>query len=907
CVCTKAANSSRGSATLSLRANKRDRPVPVAASRRRFRGYAAPLGRCRRAQNVGRASRRAYRRRRRWARRRGSAGGRAGGRTLSSSGTFAAFCTATGERGGARRQVTVKLVEEEVRAAGCSGGSDQQPSRSLPPDQLASGFARTCARAARAVGGRLCFTRSFGRRTRPAFFSSSSEGGEDQWPPIMSHEQPHQELVKCVVVGDTGVGKTRLICAKACNTKVSLPQLMTTHIPTVWAIDQYRIYKDVLERSWEVVDSVSVSLRLWDTFGDHDKDRRFAYGRSDVVLLCFSIANEASLTHCKTVWYPEIRRFCPDTPIILVGCKNDLRHMYRDEEFLSLCRDRSPFFRGNHPCASCRFPEFGRPLRVFDILPPEKGRAVAFEIGACYYETSVLTLYGVSELFENVIRAALVSRKQHHFWMTNLKHAEVTSRKAHCPFFMQAPFCPPMPELGELVVPPSQFEEHMEVLFNAQAYTDAIFVSEGVGIPSHRWLLAAMCSAFQQLFTCDIENQSLEEAESVSDASMASGIQLASKGAFFFTLKALATLAVPRRSYRRLSSRVPRRNHEISDKYEGFPASTSAAVTNCVPVPHRGSCQRYSEGVEQASGSLAACPAVVQNLNHLPFTAADVGQCEGLGHRGGLVVVLATQAVTPAALQECLRFLYTGRVDLTACPVAEIQEAASLISVPELMAYANNTRIQEGGETRNTELVENFLKKRRSRLKDVCLNEGLFSDVLFQLDDGFCSAHRALLMARCDMMAAMFRGDFRESSAKVVHFPGARRECFERLLTYLYTDCVSDIMSTNECLDLIELANRLCLPRLICLMEQKVISELTALSSKDADAAHVLALTLLEPSQIHNADQLADWCLHHIAINHEYIKQQHKALLRSLHPENQAYLNQNQWPPTWYVSQLTHF
>lgn len=27
------------------------------------------------------------------------------------------------------------------------------------------------------------------------------------------------------------------------------------------------------------MDEVSVSLRLWDTFGDHHKDRRFAYGR----------------------------------------------------------------------------------------------------------------------------------------------------------------------------------------------------------------------------------------------------------------------------------------------------------------------------------------------------------------------------------------------------------------------------------------------------------------------------------------------------------------------------------------------------------------------------------------------------------------------------------------------------
>ncbi|GIY99214.1 rho-related BTB domain-containing protein 1 [Caerostris extrusa] len=152
----------------------------------------------------------------------------------------------------------------------------------------------------------------------------------------MDNEQPHQEHVKCVVVGDTAVGKTRLICARACNARLTLNQLLTTHIPTVWAIDQYRIYKEVLERSY----------------------RRFAYGRSDVVLLCFSIANPMSLRNCKVVWYPEIRRFCPSTPIVLVGCKNDLRYMYRDEQFLSLCRDRSPFFR---------------PLRESDILSPEQG------------------------------------------------------------------------------------------------------------------------------------------------------------------------------------------------------------------------------------------------------------------------------------------------------------------------------------------------------------------------------------------------------------------------------------------------------------------------------------------------------------------------------------------------------
>ena len=63
----------------------------------------------------------------------------------------------------------------------------------------------------------------------------------------MAHQEYHldRHLVKCVVVGDTGVGKTRLICARACKTKYTLSQLMQTHVPTVWAIDHYRKDKNV--------------------------------------------------------------------------------------------------------------------------------------------------------------------------------------------------------------------------------------------------------------------------------------------------------------------------------------------------------------------------------------------------------------------------------------------------------------------------------------------------------------------------------------------------------------------------------------------------------------------------------------------------------------------------------------
>ena len=41
-------------------------------------------------------------------------------------------------------------------------------------------------------------------------------------------------------------------------------------------------------------------------------------------------------------------------------------------------------------------------------------------------------------------------------------------------------------------------------------------------------------------------------------------------------------------------------------------------------------------------------------------------------------------------------------------------------------------------------------------------------DIQFLLDNGVVNAHRALMMARCDMMQSMFSHNFRESAAKKV-------------------------------------------------------------------------------------------------------------------------------------------
>lgn len=65
-----------------------------------------------------------------------------------------------------------------------------------------------------------------------------------------------------------------------------------------------------------------------------------------------------------------------------------------------------------------------RATRKSDLVMPDQARAVARELGVCYYETSVFTYYGVNEVFENSIRAALIARRQQRFWMTNLKRVQ---------------------------------------------------------------------------------------------------------------------------------------------------------------------------------------------------------------------------------------------------------------------------------------------------------------------------------------------------------------------------------------------------------------------------------------------------------------------------------------------------
>ena len=76
------------------------------------------------------------------------------------------------------------------------------------------------------------------------------------------------------------------------------------------------------------------------------------------------------------MWYHQIRRFCPQTPIILVGCKNDTRFIYKDEQYLRYCKERSPLVRSANLQLITElniFQTFYRQVQEKDIVMPEQG------------------------------------------------------------------------------------------------------------------------------------------------------------------------------------------------------------------------------------------------------------------------------------------------------------------------------------------------------------------------------------------------------------------------------------------------------------------------------------------------------------------------------------------------------
>ncbi|XP_027709280.1 LOW QUALITY PROTEIN: rho-related GTP-binding protein RhoF [Vombatus ursinus] len=186
-------------------------------------------------------------------------------------------------------------------------------------------------------------------------------------------QAPGKKELKIVIVGDGGCGKTSLLMVYS---QGAFPE---HYAPSVF--EKYTT--SVTLGSKEVV------LNLYDTAGqeDYDRLRPLSYQNTHLVLICYDVMNPTSYDNVLIKWYPEVTHFCHGTPMVLIGCKTDLR---KDKEQL-------------------------RKLRAADLEPITyaQGESACQQMkAALYLECSAKFRENVEDVFREATKVALSALKK---------------------------------------------------------------------------------------------------------------------------------------------------------------------------------------------------------------------------------------------------------------------------------------------------------------------------------------------------------------------------------------------------------------------------------------------------------------------------------------------------------------
>jgi small GTP-binding protein len=169
----------------------------------------------------------------------------------------------------------------------------------------------------------------------------------------MQVEVRNPKIIKCVLIGDEGVGKTSLLIT---YTRNKFPEF---YVPNI--LDKCAVNVQLNKKTY--------TLGLFDTTSNYEQDISY----TDVFLLCFSLDKPASLQNAKNKWFPIIKMNNAKANIILLGLKSDLKNMTNE-----------------------------------NISLTKLGKYVTKEIGCIkYLECSAKLQMGIKFVFDEVIRVSL--------------------------------------------------------------------------------------------------------------------------------------------------------------------------------------------------------------------------------------------------------------------------------------------------------------------------------------------------------------------------------------------------------------------------------------------------------------------------------------------------------------------
>ena len=688
------------------------------------------------------------------------------------------------------------------------------------------------------------------------------------------------ESVKVTVIGDGGTGKSCLLIS---YTTKAFPG---EYIPTVF--DNYS--------AAVMVGGKPVTVSLFDTAGqeDYDRLRPLSYPGTDVFLICCSVRGRKDrLNNVRHKWKEEIMHHAPGVPVYLVGTKADLRGGRDDETSLA---------------------EF---------------EAFAKEIGcACYFETSALTQAGVDDMFKKILHAAMASRagsrggarKKGGFGGGRSRGSKAAGAGLPPP-----PMAPVMPEAGrapwiypeaatmsrDLAKSFKADNSHGDNYDGGDDNTDLVIIETAhgkeAGIAVRRPILASALPILKPLL--------------LASPSEARQLELSADLANILRVVVAEQMEKPGGAV----AAGGEGGGGAEDNGQVEPEEEEILVT---AEPLRLRLQGAAASVDQRTLRLVVEWCLTGALEQPPQPAVVAA---GGGQDGS----------------------QDGSQDGT--PMGRLNQAAALFKCHELETFLANIQsgLAELNPSFTTFMADALGRRAQTNFLLVTKPAPPLSDVAILLDaaakDGdaedacqggavapdatILPVHKAFLGARCEYFASALRFlAMPEGAAKdpnpnaaclqlpllpLLPLPGVSEENARRALEFLYTDHVvfkdmaelgdaaRDGTELHKVLELLVLADRLGLPRLISLCELRLTKLVDRAVETSIEKADVDFVGLLRVAADHNAAQLVQWCLFFISSN--YGPMSKVANFDQLSPEHRKHVEEHQWPPLKYLADVEKY
>ncbi|XP_038076186.1 rho-related protein racA-like isoform X2 [Patiria miniata] len=690
-----------------------------------------------------------------------------------------------------------------------------------------------------------------------------------------------ENIVKIVIVGDGRVGKTSLCISYATG---HFPRV---YVPTVFDHNTLNVE----------IGGKSFAHYLVDCTGgeDYHRLRPLNYPETDIFMIVFSVEMRSSLESIETEWLPEIRHHMPNTPILLVATKIDLRGSSRYD---CITFEEGSNLAQKHNMA---YTETSALLNTNGVEKPTCQRGCCSDPDPSPephppYDEEVFHLY-----FSVRSKSSLANVESR--WIPEIRHA--------------------MPDIPILLVATKIDDPWSAHRRRVVSYDEGLKVAKkhNVGYTEMTGLLNVnLIDCFQKAVYIADEASIADEANQPQKK----------RGFRFFGFG-------KRKQKARPTEQLPPEKPPLDEapRIEIQTSTIAEDLGKALEQPSYSDVTFIVEGKSILAHKVVLCSAsnffcCVFGLR-LPdqdtgsgskvwnFTWEDINEGKIAGLAGILDVVTPdssscdkpttqvtiSEDISYKTFRHVLEFLYTGLPNIpegaSAEDIVALQMASSSFCLPMLDSIIKN--LQNVEQFLNPSIGTFLNDQTGQRAKWLFLNSQELSDIRFKVEDQTFFAHKILLTSRCEIMARMFSGIYTESNKEEIRIEDVSPECFLALLEYLYTDHAP--IEEGDAVGIMVAADRYGQERLKNLCELYITKGVDVAVANSIAEAHVDVIGLLHTAQLCNATQLATWCLHFISSNFMAFKQW--AEFKMLEGENLKYISENRWPPVSYLEAMEKY